>query len=66
MNGVVEETEHFTDFIEEFWLLTSRRVEHIRAPSWRLEMADNGHRAKLPENPANIVLSGQNGKLING
>jgi hypothetical protein len=29
-------------------------------------MADNRHWAKLPENPTNIALSGQNGKLING
>ena len=66
MNGVGVETEHFTDRIEEFWLLTSRRVRHIRSPSWRRESADNQDRAKLPENPANIALSGQNGKLING
>jgi hypothetical protein len=26
----------------------------------------NKHRAKLPENYANIALSGQNGLLING
>jgi hypothetical protein len=32
MNGTVVETEHFADFIEEFWLLTSRRVRHMRAP----------------------------------
>jgi hypothetical protein len=38
----------------------------MRSPSWRLEIADNKHGAKLPENPANIALSGQNGKLING
>jgi hypothetical protein len=43
MNGVVVETGHGTDFIEEFWLLTSCRVRPIRAPSWRLEMADNEH-----------------------
>jgi hypothetical protein len=30
------------------------------------EITDNRHRAKLPENTAIIVLSGQNGKLING
>ena len=30
MNGVVVETEHVADFIEEFWLLTSCRVRHIR------------------------------------
>jgi hypothetical protein len=34
--------------------------------SWRPMSAANKHRAKLPENPANIVLSGQNGLLING
>lgn len=28
MNGVVVETECVTDFIEEFWLLTSRDVRH--------------------------------------
>jgi len=28
--------------------------------------AANKHRAKLPENPANIALSGQNDLLING
>jgi hypothetical protein len=28
--------------------------------------AANKHRAKLPENQSNIVLSGQNGLLING
>ena len=31
-----------------------------------LEIADNRAKAKLPENPVNITLSGQNGKLING
>jgi hypothetical protein len=30
------------------------------------EIADNRHRAKLPENQFNIALSRQNGKLING
>jgi hypothetical protein len=30
------------------------------------EMVDNGHRAKVPENTANITLSGQKCKLING
>jgi hypothetical protein len=33
VNGVVVDTEHLADFIEEFWLLTSRRVRHIRSPS---------------------------------
>ena len=30
------------------------------------DMPDNRHRAKLPENPSIIALSGQNSKLING
>jgi hypothetical protein len=34
--------------------------------SWRPVSAANKHRAKLPENPANIALSGQNDLLING
>jgi predicted metalloprotease len=66
MKGVVVETEHRRDVIEAFWLLTSPRVRHMRAPFWRLESADKRHRAKLPENPANITLSGQKGLLING
>ena len=55
-----------SDFIEEFGLLTARRVRHIRSPSWRPETDNNRYGAKLPENPANIELSGQNSKLING
>jgi hypothetical protein len=41
VNGVVVETEYLSDFIEEFGLLTSRRVRHTRSPSWRPEIADN-------------------------
>ena len=66
MNGVGVETEHRADFIAEFGLLTSRRVRHRRFPPWRPEIADNWHRAKLPENPTNIILSGQKGTLSNG
>jgi hypothetical protein len=66
MNGVVVETEHRADCIAEFGWLTSRRVRHIRFPQWRPEIADNRHRAKMPENHTNIVLSGQNGQLSNG
>jgi len=66
VHGVVVETEHLLDVTEEFGLLTSRRVRHIMSPSWCPEIADNWHGAKLPENPANIALSGQNGQLING
>jgi hypothetical protein len=43
-----------------------RRVRRITSPSWCRKIADKWHRAKLPENPANIALSGQNGLLING
>jgi hypothetical protein len=35
-------------------------------PSWCLESTDNWYGAKLPENRANIALSGQKGTLING
>jgi hypothetical protein len=31
-----------------------------------VEIVDHGHGAKLPENPANIMLSGQKGMLIYG
>jgi len=66
MHGGVVETEHLADGIEELGGLTSRRVRHTRSPSWRPAIVDNGYGAKLPENPTNIALSGQNGKLING
>jgi hypothetical protein len=35
-------------------------------PQWCPEIAANRQRAKVPENSANIALSGQNGKIING
>ena len=60
VDGGVMETEHRADCIEKFWLLTSRRVRHRRSPSWRPTIVDNRYWAKLPENPANIALSGQN------
>jgi hypothetical protein len=66
VHGGVVQTEHFSDFIEEFWWLTSGHVRHTRFPSWRPEIADNRHRAKLPENPTIITLSGQKCQLING
>jgi len=66
VDGVVVEPEYRTDFLEGFWRLTSRGVRHIRTPSQCPEHVDNGHRAKLPENPSNITLSGQNDKIING
>jgi hypothetical protein len=41
VDGVVVQTEHLADVIEEFWWLTSRCVRHIRSPSWHPESADN-------------------------
>jgi len=32
VHGVVVETEHRSDLIEEFWVLTARRVRHTRSP----------------------------------
>jgi len=52
--------------LEKSGVWISRRVRPIIPPWWCPEIADNRHRAKLPENPSNIVLSGQNAKLING
>ena len=65
MNGIVAETEHRTDFIVRFWL-TPCYIRHIRARSRRFEIVDNELGAKLLENTADITLSGQNDKLING
>jgi hypothetical protein len=53
--------------MEDLGWLTAARVRHITFPlSWRPASIDNGHGAKLPENHANISLSGQNGLLSNG
>ena len=47
--------------------LTACRARYIRAAlSWCPVIAGNGDRAKLPENPANRGLSGQNGFIISG
>ena len=51
-----------SDFIEGFGLLTAHCVRHITSSSsWRPANTDNKHEAKLPENPTNMALSGQNG-----
>jgi hypothetical protein len=56
-----------SDCMAGFGLLTAARLRDIRLTlSWRPVSAANKHRAKLPENPANIALSGQKGLLING
>ena len=51
---------------EKTFLLTSCRVRHIWFPSRCLGTIEDRHRAKLLEHPANIVLSGQKGMIING
>lgn len=67
MNRVAVQTEYLSDLIEEFWLLTSGRAGHIiSSVNDALKSVDNEHRAKLPETPAVITLSGQNVKLITG
>jgi hypothetical protein len=66
VNGTVVQTGHLVPVIKEFWWWTSGRVRHTKPPSCCLEIADNRYRAKLPENPVNIVLSAQNGWLIYG
>jgi hypothetical protein len=58
VDGVVVQTEYLSHFIEEFGLLTSCHVRHRRFPSWCPEIADHRYRANLPDNPANIILSG--------
>jgi hypothetical protein len=55
VHGEVVETEHYVDCIEECGWLTSRRVRHIRSPSWCPETVDNEHGAKVPENLTHIV-----------
>ena len=64
MNGIVVETAHLTALIGEFWLLTPRRVRHTWALSWRFEVADNRHEAKLLGNSVKITSSRQNSQLI--
>jgi hypothetical protein len=50
-----------------FWFLTERRGRHMNfIQSCRPDMTDNGHRAKVPENVTNIILSRKKCKLING
>jgi hypothetical protein len=66
VDGVGMEREHLSEVIEEFGWWISRRTRHMMPPWWCSEIADNRHRVELPENPINILLSGQNARLING
>jgi hypothetical protein len=43
----------------------SYTIKDITSLSWRPASADNGYWAKLPENHANIALSGQKGWPVN-
>jgi len=71
MDGVVVEAEKRTNFLKKFWALTFCFGRHTslgtvgRADSaMSALMVDNGHRAKPPESPSNIKLSGQSGLII--
>jgi hypothetical protein len=66
MNGIGVEMGHRADFVKEFRLLIFSDIRHIRPLSSCGDGADNRCRAKRPENPAKMALSGQNNKLING
>jgi hypothetical protein len=48
------------------WRGLLRQAYKISVVMARPASADNGHWAKVPENHANIALSGQNDLLING
>jgi hypothetical protein len=43
--------------VEACGLLISRRVRQTIPPCWCSEIAENRHRANLPENTFNIALS---------
>lgn len=62
VRGVVTETEHLADFIEEVEVLSFRRIRYRKPPSWRPVIADHQHWAKLPKNLTNSALSGQKGQ----
>ena len=51
MNRVVVKTEHLADVIEEFGLLTSRRVRHIRSRHGALRSLVIGIRQNCPKIP---------------
>ena len=55
VHGVVVQTEHRADFIDECGWWISRRVKPIIPPWWCPEIADNKPWAKLPEDQSNIA-----------
>jgi hypothetical protein len=61
VHGVVVLMEHLPPFVAACGRWLSRRGRSIIL-SWRWpQIADNRHRATLPENPSNITLSRQKG-----
>ena len=53
-----------SDFIEALGGVDCIARQAYKSPSWRPASAENGYEAKLLENPANILLPGQNGICI--
>jgi hypothetical protein len=47
-------------------LLLCHRIGHTIPPWWCPEIADNRHRAKLPENPPKLAVSEHIGQFTNG
>ena len=51
MHGVVVETEHLADFIEEFGWLTARRARHIKLCHGALRSLITGMGRNCPKSP---------------
>lgn len=66
VDGVMVQPEHAADFVKEPQRLDFLRARHRDPPREPLWAAHNRHRANMPENLPNIILSGQKVKLING
>jgi hypothetical protein len=66
VDRVMVQPEHPADFVEKPRRLDFLWTRRRNPPCGRRWAVDNDHRAKLPENPPNIILSGQKVKLING
>jgi hypothetical protein len=55
------------DCMEGGWVIDCASCQVYKVSvSWRAETADNRYGVALPENPANIALSGQNDMFITG
>jgi len=60
------ETERVADCSAACGMLTSRRVRHIRAPSWRPAIVDHREGAQRPGTPATSAFAGHNGTCSTG